>query len=164
MAILYDGSHSIYFVQAGELEGSGSSTLSSYTMYKHSWQDFHLVPTSRPHLETPEATINLSTDTISSKVFDLTDRVAGGQTFGSRQGEWDFIVDHDRWNSWSIAKRTIENYINGKRLYVILSDDRTKAYRGRLKVVNWEDGSDYSHITIGYDLDYTDYSCSINFN
>ena len=156
MPITYNGVHSILFLESSQALSPGG-TLTEYTSLKHTWRDLHLVPKTRPFVETPEANISMYSDTVSSKVFDVTDAVAGGQTFDSRKGTWDFYVDHDKWNNWYTAKNTIEDYLNGKRLYCCLMDDPSVLYYGRFTISSWDDGSDYSSVSIEYDLDWDTY-------
>lgn len=156
MSVVYDGSHSVIFIKSSQSLNPGD-TLSSYTSLKHSWDDFHLIPSSKPIVNTPEPMIAMVNDMVSSKVFDITDRIAGGQVFGPKSGSWSFIVDHDQWSNWYTAKRTIEEYLNGQRLYCYLQDDPTTVYYGRFQVENWSDGAEYSTIDISYDLDYDTY-------
>lgn len=156
MSITYNGVHSILFLESSQSLSPGG-TLTEYTSLKHTWRDLHLVPKTRPFVETPEANISMYSDTVSSKVFDVTDAVAGGQTFDSRKGTWEFYVDHDKWANWYTAKDTIEDYLNGKRLYCCLMDDPSVLYYGRFTVSSWDDGSDYSSVSIEYDLDWEVY-------
>lgn len=156
MPITYNGVHSILFLESSQALSPGD-TLTEYTSLKHTWRDLHLVPKTRPFVETSEANISMYSDTVSSKVFDVTDVVAGGQTFDSRKGTWEFYVDHDKWNNWYTAKNTIEDYLNGKRLYCCLMDDPSVLYYGRFTISSWDDGSDYSSVSIEYDLDWDTY-------
>ena len=155
MSVTYNGLHSITFIESDQ-DLSPGETLTSFISAKNTWIDLHLIPSSRPFVETPEAVIQMYNDTVSSKVFDITDSVAGGQRFGQMKGGWKFYIDHDKWPNWSTAKNEIEDYINGKKLYCFLTDDRTKLYHGRFILSSWDDGSNYSSITIEYDFDYGD--------
>ena len=163
MSIIYDGSHRIIFIDSSQ-QLSSNDSLTEYNSFYDTWVDFHLVPSSRPFIEIPEALVLLANDTVSNRVFDITDRVAGGQIFGPRQGQWEFIVDHDRWTNWYTAKKTIEDRINGKRLYCCLMDDYSTLYSGRFVVAGWKDGASYSTVTIQYYLDYETYSLELDLN
>lgn len=155
MSVVYDGSHSVIFYDA--LASDTSSTPTYYKSRKHSWTDFHLVPTKRLSIVTPSPSIAMIPIPGSNRNVDMTDLMPGGLRFGRRQGEWEFIVDQDKWDNWSIAKKTLEDYLHGKRLYCVLEDDYNTAYVGRFKIANWESGSDYSSISIAYDLEYGTY-------
>lgn len=163
MSVVYNGIHSVTFIESLQSITAGQ-TLTSFTSVRNTWNSFHLIPANRPYVSPMEPKIQLVTDTVSSKVFDITDAVAGGMTYSARKGSWDFLVDHDKWSNWYIAKQTIEDYLNGKRRYCFLNGDDTLLYCGRFKVSGWEDGTQYSKITIEYDLDYETYALSANLN
>ena len=159
---MYNGIHSITFIESDQLLRDGD-TLTTIISVRNTWNSFHLVPLSRPFISVEEATVTLVSDTVSNKVFDLTDELAGGRIFKSRKGQWEFLVDHDKWDSWYEAKNNIEKYINGKRLYCMLQGDN-KIYHGRFKVSSWEDGNSYSKVSIEYDLDHGTYYITMDVN
>ena len=144
MSIIYDGSHSVTFIQG--------SVSSGYTV-KRSWIDFHLIPEKAPSV-TPRVPKTVVLDVpFASSSLDYTLSIGKGLFFEPSNGEWTFYVDHDKWDSWYEAKTTIENFINGKALWCVIEDDHDYKYSGRFLVTGWEDGSDYSKITISYDID-----------
>lgn len=156
MSVVYNGAHSITFIEA--LDSDTDSTPTAYSSYKRSWRDFHLVPEKRPSVNPPSPALKLIDIPGTNRRIDMTDLMPGGLKFGRRQGEWQFILDHDLWDNWHVAKKTIEDAINGKRLYCILEDDFNTAYRGRFRVQGWQSGPNYSSISISYDLEYKKYT------
>lgn len=158
MSVVYSGIHSIMFIKANNSVDYASLDENSIEDYFDTWEYFHLIPDSRPLTNTPQPSISLYQDGGTSKLIDLTDKVAGGQAFGPRQGEWTFIVDHDKWSSWCEAKKTIEKTLNGQKLYCILTDDINTVYYGRFALNGWNDGEQYSTVTIGYDLNNIKYT------
>lgn len=158
MSFTYNGDHSIMFIKADNSVDYASLTKSSIEDYYDTWDSLHLIPESRPLINTPQPSISLYPDSATSKLIDLTDKVAGGQLFGPRQGEWTFIVDHDRWSSWYEARKMIEKILNGQKLYCILNDDPNTVYYGCFVLNGWNDGDQFSTVTIGYDLNYTKYA------
>lgn len=160
MPVVYNGAHSITFIEA--LDSDTDSTPTAYSSYKRSWRDFHLVPEKRPSVNPPSPALKLIDIPGTNRRIDMTDLMPGGLKFGRRQGEWQFILDHDLWDNWHVAKKTIEDAINGKRLYCILEDDFNTAYRGRFRVQGWQSGPNYSSIAISYDLEYKKYTNAFN--
>lgn len=158
MSFTYNGDHSIMLIKADNSVDYASLTESSIEDYYDTWDSLHLIPESRPLVNTPQPSISLYPDSATSKLIDLTDKVAGGQLFGPRQGEWTFIVDHDRWPSWHEARKTLEKILNGQKLYCILNDDPNTVYYGRFVLNGWNDGDQFSTVAIGYDLNYTKYA------
>ena len=163
MPIDYYGAHSIVFIHSQTFAFDDIVPPGSEKNYYHSWLDFHMVPSVRPHIETPEPEIIMYSDTVSSKVFDLTNARLGFQKFSSLKGQWEFIIDHDRWTDWVAAKAAIEDYFNGRRIMCALMDDPTVAYFGRAFLSNWDDGEDYSRVTIYYDFNYESKLINIDF-
>jgi hypothetical protein len=160
LSVVYNGAHSITFIEA--LDSDTDSTPTAYSSYKRSWRDFHLVPEKRPSVNPPSPALKLIDIPGTNRRIDMTDLMPGGLKFGRRQGEWQFILDHDLWDNWHTAKKTIEDAINGKRLYCILEDDFNTAYRGRFRVQGWQSGPNYSSIAISYDLEYKKYTNAFN--
>lgn len=147
MAIRYFGEHSITFV---EYDKSSAEIISR----KNTWTDFHLVPTERPMIGVPSPKYTLVPIPGTNKIFDATDYMPGGLTFSRRTGQWSFNVDNEQWESWYDAKNALEYFINGKRLYCVLADDPNTYYLGTFIASGWDDGEEYSQVTISYEIDY----------
>ena len=147
MAIRYFGEHSITFVEYDE---SSAEIISR----KNTWTDFHLVPTERPMIGVPSPKYTLVPIPGTNKIFDATDYMPGGLTFSRRTGQWSFNIDNEQWESWYDAKNALEYFINGKRLYCALADDPNTYYLGTFIASGWDDGEEYSQVTISYEIDY----------
>jgi hypothetical protein len=160
LSFIYNGSHSIHFIEA--LDSSTNSTPTAYTTKVNSWNDLHLIPLTRPSVVAPSPSIKIIDVPGSSNRIDLTDLQPGGLKYGIRSGSWKFAIDHDRYIDWHTAKKTIENALNGKRLYCVLDDDLSSAYRGRFSVDSWETGVTYSSVTIKYQLESKRYTNAFN--
>lgn len=144
MAIYYFGDHSVTFIKK-------SGNLVSY---RRSWVDWHLVPASRPFVSPATPNVQIVSIPGSNKTIDLTESLSGSVTFGRRSGTWSFIVDHDKWSNWHTAYKEIMSFVNGQELYCVLEDDHDTVYHGRLALNEWQNGDNYSQITIGYNFDY----------
>lgn len=148
----YNGSHSINFITA-------SST-------KNSWDDFHLIPAKRPEVADPQPNLHSIAIPGTDRRIDITRTLPEGITYGTRQGQWEFYIDHDRWNSWDEAYRKLVNTLHGYRVGIMLQDDshgeESRMYTGRIIVKTYTPGPDYSKVTLeytlesGYELVYTD--------
>ena len=119
---------------------------------KNTWNDWHLIPTSRPFVTLPP--INEKQVSVPGRngVIDLTEYLTGNPTYGNRKGAWEFYVMHDLWSSWDKAYSTITKYCHGKYRNIVLEDEPGFEYEGKLKV-SWRTQKDYSIIIIEYDLD-----------
>lgn len=160
MSFIYNGSHSIHFIEA--LDSSTNSTPTAYSSKINSWNDLHLIPLTRSSIVTPSPSIKLIEVPGTNSRIDLTDLQPGGLKYGVRSGSWKFAIDHYKYTDWHTAKKTIENALNGKRLYCVLDDDLSSAYRGRFSIESWESGVTYSSITIKYQLEAKRYTNAFN--
>lgn len=148
MAIRYFGEHSITFVEYDTLN-------SEIVSRKNTWTDFHLVPTERPTIGVPSPKYTLVPIPGTNKIFDATEYMPGGLTFSRRTGQWSFNIDNEQWENWYDAKNALEAFINGKRLYCVLEDDPDEIYYlGTFVASGWDDGEEYSQVTISYEIDY----------
>lgn len=121
---------------------------------KNTWTDFHLIPSSRPFVSPPPVNEKMIEVPGKSGMLDLTEALTGSVTFGNRTGSWEFYVMHDLWpQGWSYAYTVVQHYLQGKRLKVILEDDPTYYYEGRISVTGWSSPKDYSKMIIAYNLD-----------
>lgn len=129
------------------------STVTGRLVGKNTWDDWHLIPSSRPSV----AQAGVSTNFVdipgrSTGPIDMTEYLTGSVVYGQRKGSFEFIVDNDH-ESWVTLQNKIVNYIHGKRLRMSLEDDPTHYYEGRFTVSDWKSESWNSKITINYVLD-----------
>lgn len=145
MSVIYNSEHSITFINAKD-------SYSSIIDYKNSWTDFHLIPVVSPALSIYNQSRIIVDIPFSSKTIDYTNDILKDRYYydGKINGQWEFYVDHNKWDDWSTAKKTIENYLNGDSLYCVLEDNHSLAYHGRFYISEWSDEDDYSKIIISY--------------
>lgn len=119
---------------------------------KNTFDDWHLIPTSRPVITPP----SLRSQTVDIPggfgTLDLSEALTGYPLYDNRTGSIEFAVINDKWSKWTVAYQTILDYLHGRRMKMVLEDDPSYYYIGRFTVENWESGDDYSTITINYDL------------
>lgn len=144
-ATIYGGEHSLDFIT---LDGSER---------KNTWEEWHLIPTSR--LVVAEAGVSTNFIEIPGRgdPIDLTEYLTGKPVYGPRSGKWEFVIDNYH-EYWDAIRMRIVNFIHGKRMRVILSDVPTRYWEGRFTVETLEPGEDFSHISINYVLDVYSYS------
>ena len=151
-AIQYDGTHSIDFFNLSESEA----------LCHNSWDDFHLVPTSRPYVANASVNFQYVNLPNSNKRVDIP---AANQR-GMRSGDWEFLIDYDQWSDWATCYRALVSYFHGFKMAVRLKDhEYDRIYQGRIVVKSFAPGGDYSRITISYyfDNDIVDDPSSLNF-
>lgn len=117
----------------------------------NTWDDWHLIPSPRPHVAPPQQ--NRKTVDIPglNGPIDLSTVLTGYATYKNRTGKWDFYVENDYW-PWEAAYSAIMTFIHGKVMKCILEDDPYYFYYGTLAVDNWLSEKTHSRITITYDL------------
>ena len=119
---------------------------------KNTWDDWHLVPTSRPLVAPPNVNTSYIAIPGSDGSLDLTEALTGYPTYANRTGSWEFIVMND-YGSWESRYSEIMGYLHGKKMKAVLDDDPRYYYEGRFSVSSWVSQKDWSRITINYILD-----------
>lgn len=118
---------------------------------KNTWDDWHLVPTSRPKFNMPSIKSNYVDIPGSDGVLDLTTALTGRPTYGNRQGSFEFLVMND-YGNWYDRYSTIANYLHGRTFQAVLNDDPMFYYEGRFSVNEWKSEKDWSRIVIDYNV------------
>lgn len=137
--------HSITF---GDIVSDANGTRISG---KNTWDDWHLIPSSRPSVALPEPNTNAVDIPFRDGALDISEAVTGYMTYKDRTGSWEFYIAND-YHYWVSLKQAITNYLHGKKMYVMLEDDPEYYYEGRLKVDDFRSQKVNSTITISYSL------------
>jgi hypothetical protein len=118
---------------------------------KNTWDDWHLIPTSRPVFSPPPVKIKfVDVPGINGKL-DLLHELIGENTYGNRTGSFQFVVANDYWG-WDTAYSTIMNYLHGQTLNATLEDEPGYYYTGLFSVSEWLSNKEFSVITINYNV------------
>lgn len=127
---------------------------------KNTWDNWHLVPTSRPLVNPPQVKTHYVDLPGSHGSIDLTEVLTDHVVYTSRQGEWEFyvinsgqVVYNSSYAAWYNRYSEIMEYVHGQELRVVLDDDPAFYYKGRLSVNNWQSNKGNSVITINYLLE-----------
>lgn len=119
---------------------------------KNTWDDWHIVPSSRPAISPPQVKTNYVEVPGANGSIDFTEALRGFPVYQNRTGSIEFIVLHDYWGSWSGTYHEIMTHLHGKKMKMILEDDPSFYYEGRFAVNNWKSDANYSKITIDYNV------------
>lgn len=158
MQTTYDGKHSIIFCNPSVFNDesatfpSGCGPDNFYGGF-HSWWTFGLVPASRPFVAPP----NQKTSTLeipgANGLIDLSRVPLGLSTYGERTGSWEFHIAHDvTAETWEKTYDYLMNRLHGKEMAVVLTDDPSYYYYGRITVGSYATDKLASKITINYNL------------
>lgn len=120
---------------------------------KNSWDDWHLIPTSRPVIAQPERFTNyIEVPGVGGRL-DASDLLSGHPIYSDRTGSLEFAVMHDYWSSWERTRTEISNHLSGRIIKVILEDDASYYYQGRCVLNEYLSEKDYSKVVIDYVFD-----------
>ena len=119
---------------------------------KNTWDDWHLIPASRPVIAPPKHNSNMVTIPGMNGAVNISEVLTGYPTFANRTGSLQFYVANDYWSRWDVAYSTIMSYLHGQSMRMVLEDDQSYYYEGRFTVNQWQSGQTNSMITIDYDV------------
>lgn len=118
---------------------------------KNTWDDWHLIPKSRPLFNPPEIKTHYVEVPGGDGVIDLTTALTGRPMFGNRTGSLEFYVDND-FKAWTHMYSEIMGYLHGQKMRAILEDEPKYYYEGRFLVNAWKSEAERSSITIDYNV------------
>lgn len=118
---------------------------------KNTWDDWHLIPATRPVFNPPEIKTHYVDIPGANGQIDLTESLTGYPLYENRTGSIEFYVANG-YEDWAVLYSKIMNYLHGKRMRATLEDDRYFYYEGRFEVNKWTSDKWWSKITIDYDV------------
>ncbi len=118
---------------------------------KNTWDDWHLIPSSRPLFNPPPVKTNYIEIPGGDGIIDLTTALTGRPVYGNRTGSWDFYVENG-WMDWHVLYSEIMVYLHGQKFQAILEDDPDYYYEGRFDVNAWKSDPQFSRIVIDYNV------------
>lgn len=127
-----------------------SITFGEGSNIRNTWDDWHLIPTSRPLVSPPEVKTEFVDIVGTDGSLDLTEALSG-VNFKDREGEWEFKVANG-YQEWNVLYTDILSFINGKNLKIQLESDPGFYYYGRLSVTEWisSESEGFSSVKIKY--------------
>ncbi len=118
---------------------------------KNTWDDWRLVPSSRPLFNPPPQKVKTLDIPGGNGIIDLSQSLTGYPVYQNRTGSIEFIVMND-FKPWQIAYSDIMDYLHGQTLRAVLEDDPEYFYEGRFTVNAWKSEKDWSRIVVDYDV------------
>lgn len=154
MQVEYDGAHSILI---GKLVDTITQYGVSHPVYdrsnfKDTWEDYHLIPQTRPVIAPPSVQENTVEVPGSNGIVDLSEVLLGYPLYHNRNGSLDFYVDHTYAWTWDEAYDTLLNDLHGFNKNLILKDAMGFYYEGRISVNSWKSDKLCSSITLDYNF------------
>lgn len=118
---------------------------------KNTWDDWRLVPTSRPVINPPEAKRVEVEIPGADGIIDLTESLTGETCFKNRVGTIEFLVENRK--QWFDVYSEILDFLHGEKMKIFLADDLDFFYTGRVYVNEWKSEEKKSLIVIEYNVD-----------
>lgn len=118
---------------------------------KNTWDDWRLVPSSRPLFNPPQQKTKTLEIPGGDGIIDLSQSLTGYPVYKNRTGSFEFYVMND-FKPWHMAYSDIMDYLHGQQLRAVLEDDPEYFYEGRFTVNAWKSEKDWSKIVVDYDV------------
>lgn len=118
---------------------------------KNTWDDWHIVPATRPVFLPPEVKTNYVDVPGADGHIDISEALSGEVLYKNRSGSMTFYVMNG-YMSWEHLYSEIMNYLHGQKMQVYLEDDPYYYYEGRFSVNTWRSEKSRSEIVIDYNV------------
>lgn len=123
----------------------------------NTWDDWHLVATSRPTISLPKFQENNVEITGMNGFVDVSRVLTGYPLYGARTGSIEFLIlnqyNINNADYWTQTYHKVAHFLHGQRRKMVLHDDeRNYYYDGVFTVDSFEPGENNSTITINYVL------------
>lgn len=118
---------------------------------KNTWDNWHLVPTSRPVFNPPKQKTKTLEIQGGNGLIDLSESLTGYPLYENREGSFEFVVMNG-YKPWQEAYSDISDYIHGRKMRAVLEDDPYYYYEGRFSINEWKSDKNNSFITIDYNV------------
>lgn len=119
---------------------------------KNTWDDWYLIPSSRPVVTRPNVTYKYVDIPGMDGQLDITDYLVGRPTYSDCTGNFEFIVDNDH-GDWATRKSELSSFLNGRKMKMYLEDDPQYYYLGRFTLKDWRSGANFSTVSIEYHVE-----------
>lgn len=129
-----------------------SITFGNNSGWKNTWDDWHLIPKTRPVFNPPQIKNHYIEIPGGDGVIDLTESLTGRPMFGNRTGSFEFYVDND-FKDWTHLYSELLVQFHGQQLMAILEDDPKYYYFGRFSINTWKSEAARSSIVVDYNVD-----------
>ena len=120
---------------------------------KNTWDDWHLIPTSRPVIAQPDPITNYVDIPGVGGALDISELLSGHPIYADREGSMEFVVLHDYWKSWETTRTEIANHLANRMMKIVLEDDPSYFYQGRCEMEEYRSEKDYSRVVFSYKLE-----------
>lgn len=136
-----------YSIDFGDFDTNGD-----FVSQANTWEDWHLIPSSRPTIVTPQPKTNFVKIPGRQGTLDLSNYLHGDRPiYGIRTGSIEFYVMNG-YENWMDIRRKMATVLHGKRIKMVLEDEPDYYYEGRFKFSQWNSEPNFSKVSIEYQL------------
>lgn len=125
---------------------------------KHSYDDWGLILNEKEEISSPEPKTNYLDVPGADGSLDMSE-LFGDVKYENRTITWEFLVIRKR-ERWNYIYSNLLNYLHGQKMNIILDDDPSFFYRGRVKVNQWK--SDKRKATIVVEAEVEPYKYELS--
>ena len=128
--------------------------------YIDTWDDWKLIPSSRPVIAPPIERTKFVTVPGRDGALDYSRTPANRPTYDDRTGKIEFYLEND-YAGWDWETATICETLKGQRVRFALEDNPSHYYSGLLWVNQFKSDKGHSKITLEYNLHPTMYTLKV---
>lgn len=136
-----------------------SYDISNKILSKNTFDDWHVLAEERPIFAPPVPKTTYIDIPGGNGTLDCSESLTGFPVYNNREGTFNFFVLNG-YDEWFERYSDIMNFIQGKKLCAVLSDDPNWFYEGRFYVETWENGETWSKMSINYNVNPFKWSIS----
>lgn len=118
---------------------------------KHSYKDWNMILVSKD-VATPEPKTNNIEIPGADGVIDLTEALTGDIKYNNRKLTFEFVIRREFGKHLAIQSK-ISNYLQGKKLKIIIDDDKSFYYLGRCIINQFESDNSIGKLVIEVDAE-----------
>lgn len=118
---------------------------------KHSYKDWNMILVSKD-VSTPEPKTNNIEIPGADGVIDLTEALTGDVKYNNRKLTFEFAIRREFSKHLAIQSK-ISNYLQGKKLKIIMDDDKSFYYIGRCTINKFESNNTIGKLIIEVDAE-----------
>ena len=150
--------HSIQLIPEGTAIFNSKGKMNG----RNTWKTWHLVPNTRPLANPPGVKTNYVDLPGANGSIDATTVLTTWPVYNNRGMSQEFYVMNEYYGtgsgtngarSWDELYTNIMEYCHGRNMKVILLDDRSYYYFGRVGVNTWKSEKDWSKIVLDFNLE-----------
>lgn len=116
---------------------------------KNTWDDWKLIPTSRPSFSPPPTKAVVVDLPGSDGIINISSMLVSTPLYNNRSGSFEFAVS-DGSLHWEEHLSRIATHIHGMQMRAVLEDDPTYFYEGTFTLNTYKSNKSFASVVIDY--------------